>query len=327
VIDTITLKLYNVTNDEINSSTGSGASLYTNFTGNLTDGTYYANATVNDSFGNSNSSITANITFDTTNPSISFSCDDTSVDTGDTITCTCTATDNLDSSPSVSYAASPSTSSTGTFTTTCTATDDAGNNASSSVEYTVSSSSSSSSSSSTSSSHRWDTTFFVDEDQFLEGFSKILEENERFKVKVNGTSHYVGVIEIDNDEVTINVSSTPQQAVLKIGDSKKFEVTDDDYYDVLVSLLSINDSEANITVKSIYEKIPADELEILNGLENGAIGDTADTTNGENEAAITGKKRVMVWVIIILIIAVVLGIGGTWIWNKYKKKRYYHKGY
>ncbi len=76
---------------------------------------------------------------DSVAPSISFSCTPTSVKVGETITCSCSATDNLDSSPSVSYTANPSTSVVGTFSTTCSAIDYTGNSASQSVSYSVTS--------------------------------------------------------------------------------------------------------------------------------------------------------------------------------------------
>jgi len=327
-IDTITLKLYNSTHDEINSSTGTGDSLYANFTGNLTDGAYYANATVNDSFGNSNSSVTMNITLDDTDPSISFSCSSSSVDRNDDLTCECSGTDAIDGNPDIDYDSSPDTSELGDFTTTCTVTDDAGNSVSASEDYNVGSGSSSSGSSS-SSSHSWDATFFVNADQFLEGFSKELEENERFKIKVDGVMHFVGIIEIDDEEVTINVSSDPQQAVLKVGENKKFDVDDNsDNYDLLVILMGINDSEANITVKSINEKIPESDKKGQNGIgfKNGNVS-LEDIVDGAGDTIQNQGKRIWVYVLVGIVVLIVLGVGGKIGYEKYKKKRYYHRGY
>ena len=74
IIDTITIRLFNSTKNQINLSSNSSPSssqLFVNFTG-LNDGIYYINATVNDTGGNSNSTETRKITLDTLGPYINF---------------------------------------------------------------------------------------------------------------------------------------------------------------------------------------------------------------------------------------------------------------
>jgi hypothetical protein len=68
-LDKITIRLYNSTNDLINSTITSTSPNYINFSG-LTDGLYYYNATANDTFGNDNSLTTRNITIDFTSPTL-----------------------------------------------------------------------------------------------------------------------------------------------------------------------------------------------------------------------------------------------------------------
>lgn len=67
----IIVRLYNSSQDEINSSLTSTSPNYINFSG-LSDGTYYLNATANDTFGNENSTETRIIVLDTNNPLIVF---------------------------------------------------------------------------------------------------------------------------------------------------------------------------------------------------------------------------------------------------------------
>jgi len=71
VIDTIIIRLFNSTNNQINSSSSSTSPLFINFTG-LSDGVYSFNATINDTYGNSNSTSTRTVTLDTTNPLVSY---------------------------------------------------------------------------------------------------------------------------------------------------------------------------------------------------------------------------------------------------------------
>jgi len=82
-----------------------------------------------------------------------------------------------------------------------------------------------------------------------------------------------------------------------------FEVSGDDYYDILVKLNSIESSKANITVQSIHELITEDTTEAEEGLE-----DAGDTAAGEEEAA--AKIENLWWYIggIIALILVIVGI-------------------
>ena len=58
----------------------------------------------------------------------------------------------------------------------------------------------------------------------------------------------------------IDVSGESQQATLVIGDVRRFEVTDDNFYDIQVTLNNIVDDKANLTIKSIYEEVTEETL-------------------------------------------------------------------
>lgn len=232
---------------------------------------------------------------DTVVPTITFSCSPTSVRTGRTITCSCTATDTVDSSPSVSYTVNPSTSSTGTHTTTCTAIDDAGNSATSDISYTVSSSSSAGTPS------FYTNTIVQDDKEFSEvkSITRELKKKERIRIKIDNKEHYVGVTELTETTATIEISSTSQKTVFNISDEKKFDVTDDNYYDIYIKLNSIVNDKANLTIKSIYEEIP--EIE-------------------KKKFKITDEETKWFYFIIalVIVIVVIVGIG-------YRKKKRYNK--
>jgi len=70
-LDTIFIKLFNSTSDQINSTSCTTSPCSFNFT-SLSDGFYYTNATANDTSGNENSTGTRNITLDTTSSTINF---------------------------------------------------------------------------------------------------------------------------------------------------------------------------------------------------------------------------------------------------------------
>ncbi len=139
----------------------------------------------------------------------------------------------------------------------------------------------------------WEETTEITEQQFSTGYSGSLGEDERVEIEVEGESHYVGVVEVTETTVTIEVGSTPQRVTLSTGEVRKFEVTNDSYYDIYVQVNSIEGGRANLTIKSIYEQIPP----------------TRDAEPAE--------KRSYIWIIGILILVVVV----IFITFKYKKRK------
>ncbi|MBI2047333.1 hypothetical protein HYT26_04205 [Candidatus Pacearchaeota archaeon] len=183
----------------------------------------------------------------------------------------------------------------------------------------------------------WKNTIAITTTQSAEGYTKEIAVKDRIKVQIDvpsatvagGTSseaHYVGVVSLDTTAktVTINISSTPQQATFSVGDEKKFEVTDDTFYDLSVKLNSINvtTSKVNIAIKSIHEEMP----KVLTPSSNATGNVTAPPATGaEEEQAGEKANQIWLWIVIavIIIVAIILIIVGSF----YKKKRYSKKGY
>ena len=263
-----------------------GESLYINFTG-LSDGVYQYNVSVNDSAGNINTTLgTRNITLDNVAPTITLSCTpSTNIKTDSTLTCSCSSTDSLDADATETYTANPSTANTGTFTTSCTSIDDTNNSATANLVYTIELNSGGGGSSSGSSSGTnsiivpWSKTITPDSVKLSNGYDVELKGKERVSVSVPVNSggsggseeHHVGVVSVNRTAATIEVASAPQRVTLSIGESRKFELTGDKYYDILVTLNSVSlDKKANVKIKSINELLP---------------GETADETTDDVEVA------------------------------------------
>jgi len=238
---------------------------------------------------------------DLTSPVITFSCTPTSLRTGQGISCSCSATDEIDSTPTVSYTASPTTSETGTYTTTCAATDDDGNSATSDITYVVSPSASDSTGSG-SSSATWSNTYLVSEEQFNFGYTKELSQNQRIIISVAGNSHHVGIKSIFNNSATIEISSEPIIVSLEIGGETKVDVTSDGYYDIYVKLNSISNYKADLTVKSISEKIP-EEIKSNAEVTNGEIVNSSEETS---EEVSVGKNNFWIYFAVGLIVVLIV---------------------
>jgi hypothetical protein len=261
VIDNLGVEavIFNLTNASISqtySASSAGGNTWTTplNTNDFSNGFYNLTVYANDSAGNLNdSAFVYNVFFDNTNPTITFSCSPLSLNKGNTITCSCSGADADSGVLSTSYTKNPSTSSVGTSTTTCTITDYAGNLISSSIEYVVKSFESGG-----------PPTYAPSESQLKEGYKKVMYENWRVSFKVGSSSHTFKVEDLTQTSAKITISSQTQEAVLLIGEEKKFDVSGDGYYDVLVKLNSIDSNvikKAEFEIKKINEKIEKEAIE------------------------------------------------------------------
>ncbi|MEK6858669.1 MAG: hypothetical protein AABX53_02015 [Nanoarchaeota archaeon] len=325
----INVSLYNLTSilNSSNGSYGSG-SFFVNFS-NLSDGVYLVNVTVNDTNNNVNRTIAAlRVILDHIAPSVSLSQvsnNQTSINISVSVT---EAHTGLSGSCSV-VSGGGTVSGSGstqyllrngldceegyTFNVSCTDTASnvgygSGSFSTDDCDSSSSSSGGSSSGSSGSGSTYWDRTISVSSSDFDKGYSTILQQRERLRVSVGGLDHHMGVIDIDSDDITINISSVPQQAVLKINVTKLFEVSEDSYYDLSVTLRSINSSEtgANITIYSVHELTPAGAAALAASNLGVRNSSSNESTSSAALGALFFESSWWIWVIIALVLVVVV---------------------
>ena len=242
-------------------------------TSTFTDGLYNITISANDSANSRNNSRLIQVRFDNTNPSATMSCTPANVNVGDTVTCTCSPSDSGGSGinpPLTVYTASPSTSSTGTFTQTCTFKDLAGNSGSAtSSSYTVELSGGGGSSSGggggggAAATSFYKTTIPKSGQEFniVQSINQELKVKERIKIKINNEMHFVGVRELTSTSATIEITSTPVQVKLNVGEDTKVDVNNDNFYDVYAKLNSISNNKADLTINYLHEAIIEETVE------------------------------------------------------------------
>lgn len=299
----------NGTNETVAVSGGWCNTTQLNLTG-LSDGNHSIDIWANDTVNNVGVNLSYYVVWtDTTAPATpDFSCTPSTVYDGGTVTCSCSGSDassGINTSygtSGYSFTQSPSTSSRGTFTLTCDTKDNAGNTASTTTTYTVARNPSVGSS--TVGITTWTNTYIVEDSQFKEGFTRELRANQRMRVSVEEVAHHVGIREVTDTTANIEVSSETQTEVLDVGETKMFEVTGDDIYDLSVTLNSIENKNANVTLIYVQEKkiseTPEEEQEKEKGEEELA---------GEEER----KNNWWIWVIVIVVL-LAIGVG----WKKIK---------
>ncbi len=165
-------------------------------------------------------------------------------------------------------------------------------------------------------------TIILNEEQFKAGYTKELAKNDMIKVNISGAYHSVKVNNLTSTGAIITVSSTPQQATLKIGEENKFDVTDDGYYDLSAKLNSINitSNKVSLTVKSIYEKVQ-DTVGITEDVVNNRQEEESQLSPEEIAGLNTNSRKLSVYYtagIIIIILAVIV----FFVFIRYRKKRH-----
>ncbi|MDP3027458.1 MAG: hypothetical protein Q8N63_07130 [Nanoarchaeota archaeon] len=305
----ITFKVFYSNGSVASTTTYTNNSMYTrsvNIT-SLADGSYKYNVTVCDYSNNCNTTAVININLDNVNPAVTCTCSPLTATSSGTITCTVNATDAISGiktksagTPSMNY---------GTHTVTCTATDNAGRNGTAtSNEYTIGGGSPSGGSGGGSSATK---TYIPSASQLSSGYTNELKSNERVKLTIASQVHYVSVSSLTATSATINVASTPQTATLNIGETKKFDVTEDGYYDLSAKLNSIKANKADITIKSINEKIPAPAESVPS--ETAQAPSTATTGELPEE---TPTNLTWLWILGIIVVVLIVA------WIVYSKSKH-----
>ncbi len=166
-----------------------------------------------------------------------------------------------------------------------------------------------SSSSSTTQANKASMTYTLSIGQFETGYSKDIGKNEQIKVEVAKESassavesHYMKVDDVAGQAVTITISSAPQTATLMIGGEKRFEVTNDTFYDIYVKLNSINltSAKANITIKAIKEPV-----ETSNPTENSTSDSTGTSASIAGNVIKDDKRKIFNYKNIAIVISAI----------------------
>lgn len=306
----------------INVTTIRGKTNSSNLTFTLPrNGAYFWNYLVADNAGNmafNNSNYT--VTFDSTAPDVSLALsgsDKTSLTISVTITealsgisGSCTSDRGDVSGSGTSQTVTETGLSCGTsYSYTVTCSDVAGNSGSKTESFSTSGCSGGGSfaggGSGSSSGTRWENTFVENDAELSEkkSVSKSLGRNNRIKLKIGGEVHHVGVRSVSETNATIEVASDVQEAVLNIGDGKKFEVTDDGFYDLEVFLNNITNGKAGIIIHSLSEEVPLEEKvvdkDVVEAIEMEDIQDFFDRRGYATYLIFAG---IIILVVIVLVL-------------------------
>ena len=97
--------------------------------------------------------------------------------------------------------------------------------------------------------------FLINETQLSNGYHHILKENDKITFLFEGEKHSVTLLRINKEqkEGYFEIKSLPQYAFIKENTTEKFDLTNDTFYDISLTINSFTKDAANITLKSIHE--------------------------------------------------------------------------
>lgn len=80
-----------------------------------------------------------------------------------------------------------------------------------------------------------------------------LKQDKEIKFNLNDEEHKISVNSVSSDLVRITIQSNPINRDFKIGDEDKFDLDNDNYYDLLIRLEGIDDNVPEFYIKKINE--------------------------------------------------------------------------
>ncbi|MBS3159868.1 hypothetical protein J4436_03700 [Candidatus Woesearchaeota archaeon] len=149
----------------------------------------------------------------------------------------------------------------------------------------------------------------VTNEKLEQGILQYFNDGDIVEFIFEGATHTVTVKEINDDNVKILVQSEPIEAVIYIGETKKFNLNADNFYDLSVGLDNIQNNTALLRIQTIKEQIIS---EIPTITEEKEAQEEVQEEQIEEETS-------LLWPIIIAILGILLIVG---IYFVLKRKRF-----
>lgn len=304
---------------------------YTN--SSIIAGNYLAKYYCNDTLGNINGTTTLNFTVDLTNPALSTLSSSVS-SSGATISYTSNESVNVtinygtslslgSFSNSATYATSADVSLSSLSASTVyyynlTICDQAGNCITNGTNsFTTSAAAQTPSGGSTTGA----TTSVPQITDLSNGYVKSMTVNDELKFTVQSQQHSVFVQSLIGDKLVLKIKSDPQIATFYPGEEKKFEITNDSYYDLYIKFNNIRNGYANLTLRTIHELMPGKVANLT--ASNATIGSniTSPIVPTPTAAPVATSKKSLIFIVFVIIVIIV---GVIVYLRKVKRYRYYY---
>jgi hypothetical protein len=156
-------------------------------------------------------------------------------------------------------------------------------------------------------------TYILNDEQITIGASRALKLRDKIKFSINSEDHLITLKDFTKKTSTITIFSDPIEATLILGDSRRFDLDNDGYYEILIKLENIEGEMAEIFIMKIHElRTPQTEKQEKEK-EFNAIKLKSKEETTENPFLFTGNKLidivlVITYVLIFIVIFIILYI-------------------
>jgi hypothetical protein len=157
------------------------------------------------------------------------------------------------------------------------------------------------------------------------GYTKSISNSDKIKVAVDGTNYYLSIIGTTSP-LLVNISGV-QISAFSTGEEKKFDLDNDNYYDLKVKFNSVTSGSASFTLTTIREAIDSgddddDDVTTTCSDSSGVICDSDEecsgtmiTTDDSSKCCVNGECSVPeepesgnTWIIILVIVIIIICI-------------------
>ena len=94
----------------------------------------------------------------------------------------------------------------------------------------------------------------ISDNEFSQGINLQLKQNNEAKFIIDNEEHTIKVNSVSGDSVNLIIQSDPIQISIKVGETKKFDLDNDGFYDLQVKLNRIVKGVPEIYIKEIHER-------------------------------------------------------------------------
>ena len=103
----------------------------------------------------------------------------------------------------------------------------------------------------------WNFDIEIDSSDLRGGKSVEVKEEQKVIFEINDKEHSVTLDSIKSNSVDVTIKSTPIKATLDMGEEAKFDLNDDNFYDLKLKLIKVDNKKAEILLQKISESICA----------------------------------------------------------------------
>jgi hypothetical protein len=134
------------------------------------------------------------------------------------------------------------------------------------------------------------------------GYNNKMGTGDKIKFSLNSENHTLTVSAVLVNKTTITIQSTPLTITLNKGEERKFNLSSPEYYNLYIKINSIEDYKANLTIKTIWEKMSL----------TSQVGELTDkdlkVVSEEKQEKIFFRPELFIWIVGIVVLIIIVSI-------------------